>query len=158
MYLHGANFSLPHLLNWLRTCSPQTYRGAGRCVPSCSGAQWRWLPDHGCRAGNWSGGRSTLFGCGEGKELQEEKIPPLGLVLTRSGGAEGLHIQHEFFLTFFCVLELLKFLVPLKLALRIFVVAAVVCSLYMLSDPLKTHTKPGALLYWVLLKCSPMPQ
>lgn len=59
---------------------------------------------------------------------------------------------------FFCVLGFFKFLIQLKVALRFFVVAAVVCSLYMLSDPLKTHTKLGPLFYWVLLKCSPTPQ
>lgn len=59
---------------------------------------------------------------------------------------------------FFCMLGFFKFLIQLKVALSFFVVAAVVCSLYMLSDPLKTHTKLGPLFYWVLLKCPPMPQ
>lgn len=59
---------------------------------------------------------------------------------------------------FSCILEFLKFLIQLKMALSLFVVAAVVFSLYIILDPLKTHTKLGAPFYWLLLKCSPMPQ
>ena len=94
-----------------------------------------------------------------GKELQDEKIPSLGLMHTHGAGLRACTSNMNSSSLFFCVLEFLKFPIQLMLALRFFVVAAVVCLLYMLSsDPLKTHSKPGALFYWVLLKCSPMPQ
>lgn len=75
--------------------------------------------------------------------------------------AEGLRActsSMNFFSVLSYVLEFLKFLIQLKLTLRVFVVAAVVFSLYIPLDPLKTPTKPETPFYWVLLKYSPVSQ
>lgn len=92
------------------------------------------------------------------KELQEQKVPSLCGIHAHGREAEGLHIQHEFLLTSF--LHPWSFKVPhsTQTGFELFCYAAVVFSLYILLDPLKTHTKLEAPFYWVLLKYSPMSQ
>jgi len=75
-----------------------------------------------------SGGGSSLFGCGEGQGCRRRRYHPQVWRIQ----AEGLCIHPEFLLAFFfCMLEFLKFLVQLKLALRgFFLLLSFVCSTY----------------------------
>lgn len=158
MYLHGANLSLPHLRNRLSTCVPQTYRSIRRDVPSSSGAWWRQLPDHGRRAGEGSGGGNSLFGCGEGRSCRRKRHHPR-VWCTHAEGLRACTSNLNSPSLFIAYLNFWSFSLNLSwLSGLFFFVAVVICSLYILLDPLKTHTKTGPLFYWVLLKCSPMPQ
>lgn len=105
-----------------------------------------------------SGGRISLFVCGEGKSCRSKKYHPRVGCMHTARGLRACTSSMNSSSLFSCILEFLRFLIEIKMALSLFVVAAVVFSLYVLLDPLKTHTKLGAPFYWVLLKCSPMPQ
>lgn len=154
MYLHGANFRLPPLLKGLAHAVPRTTGSLGGMFPAALGHA-------GC--GCWvqsgrSGGRISLFICGEGRSCRSKKYHPRVGCMHTARGLRACTSSMNSSSLFSCILEFLKFLIEIKLALSLFVVAAVVFSLYVLLGPLKTHTKLGAPFYWVLLKCPPMPQ
>lgn len=115
--LREPNFRLQTspLLKGLSTCSPQNYRITGRDVPSCSGACWRWLLDHGCRVDKWSGGRINLFMCGEGRSCCRSKKyhPRVGCMHT-AGGLRACTSSMYSFSFLSCILEILKFLIQLN--------------------------------------------
>lgn len=99
MYLHGANFRLPPLLKGLAHAVPRTAGSLGGMFPAALGHAGCGCWTTGAEWTEWR--KDQLVHMWRGKKLQEQKIPSLGGMHAHGKGAEGLHIQHEFLLTFF---------------------------------------------------------